>query len=101
VSNAEKLFVHQQSPVWCWAATSQALFNYHHENKKLDQLNLALNNPHATHPQKHNPYYITLDENGNDYLLDKLSDEKLIPFLNTFKNKTVKNLIDKNHPVIL
>lgn len=99
VNNEEQLFVNQHTPVWCWAAMAEALYNYHNEDKKY-QDEIARNNPYAQHIEKWDMY--SVQNLQDDYLLTNvLWSEKYKPNVNLFDEQKVISLLDKNHPVVV
>lgn len=96
VKNEEELFINQRTNVWCWAATAEALFNYHNKDAMIDQEGLAINNPYTKDPVV--PYYFQSDENGDDYLINALKTKKYRPRLRQFSKAKAIELIDHNTP---
>lgn len=105
VQEPEKLFVNQETPVWCWAATSSALRNYFHPESPLLQSDIALKNPNVKDNNYEVPYFAGskfLVPSSHDYLLDEvLSSEKYQGHFKAFSSKKAKELINDSHPFAL
>lgn len=100
VEKPESLYVRQLTPVWCWAATAEAIFNYYHPNDPKSQYSIAMNNPNSYRFDKVEPYVI--ENIYNDYLLHKvLTSVTHHPEITPFSTKDVKELIRTNNPVIV
>lgn len=105
VQEPEKLFVSQETPVWCWAATASALRNYFHPESVVFQSDIALNNPNVKDNNYVVPYFAGskfLIPSAHDYLIDDvLSSARYQGHFKAFSARKAKELLNDSHPFSL
>lgn len=105
VPNSESLFIRQHTPVWCWAATSSALYNYYHPQKTVTQESIAFKNPYVTNDNYIVPYSNPIKQSipaTHDYLLDEvLSSSTHKGYLKYFSISKAVKLLDSGNPFML
>lgn len=105
VPHAEKLFVRQLTPVWCWAAMAEGLSKYYHAKPKQQEL-IASGNPYPVSGNPVSVYYINParinNQSAPDYLLDEvLGDFQYRADLESFNHAKVLNLLASGNPVMI
>lgn len=106
VPNEQELFISQNTPVWCWAATSSALRNYYNKDEFITQETIARNNPIAKELGNEVITYAIVDKNiapkAKDYLLDEvLSFKNYSGKISKFSKNEAQKLLDTGNPFAL
>lgn len=117
IKHPHNVFIRQMTPVWCWAATAEALHNYSNPEIKSQEI-IANENPNAfdkTVYTKVEPYFmgdiidpyipmarVVKFKPEEDYLLSQVLGSKTHKAqFGLFDGEKVRELIDNDQPVIL